>query len=72
MPTPIMADIDVAPAQGYTQRGNSPRESPRCERPLASLPNPLDVHAANTSICYKLIKCDYCLNKLYVLYCLGK
>src|SRR5215211_8358526 len=28
------------------------QESPRCERPLASLSSPLDVNAPNASICY--------------------
>src|SRR5215207_6219541 len=39
----------------HTNEQFTQHESPRCARPLASLSSPLDVHAANTSICYRVI-----------------
>src|SRR5829696_3820459 len=57
----------------HTNEQFTQQESPRCELPLASLPSskPSRCYADNTSICYRVIKCDYCLNKLYVIYSLG-
>jgi hypothetical protein len=59
MPTPIMVDIDVAQAEGYTQRSDPeaihPARVTSMRTTLAGLPNSLDAHAFKASIYYKVI-----------------
>src|SRR5215213_143768 len=60
-PTSVLVGVDVVASQLHsrcpgttipTKKRSTQHESPRCERPLASLPDPLDIHAFKASIYY--------------------